>query len=489
MSGAFAAALTAAAAAEPAARWLAVLPEAVVAAVGALIFVALVWDRHRDRWARRAARCGAPAIVLACLLTLGQDAELLWLTYRVDAFSQYVKLAVAGGFWVSVLAARDGAGQRDDARAETFFFLLTATFGLMVIASAVEALALYVALEMAAASLYVLVPLREGFRRSEAASRRFLLVGLTASVVALYGLSILIGLTGTTRLDEMAAALPALAGQPAALLGLGLFLSGFLFKLALFPYHSWAPDVYEGASHGVAAYLATASTVAAVALLVRLLALTQLAGTSLAVVLALAAAVSMTLGNLAALVQRDVKRVLAYSAVAQAGYIVVGLVAFTRDGYAAALFYGVLYLLMNAAAFLVVARVGADGANVSLDDLGGLHRRAPLLAATLLLALLALAGVPPTSGFVGKLILFRAAAEEGWWWLVLLGAANATISAVFFLAAIRRAYLLPAAEERPLALTTADRVACCALSAATLVLGVWPTPLYDLAVRVTAQLP
>ena len=470
-------------------RWLAVLPEAMVAAVGVLIFVALLSDKRRERWACKAACHGAPFMVAACLLSLGQNAELLWFTYRVDAFSQLVKLAVAGGFWASVFVVRDGVGQRDDARGEIFFFLLTATFGLMVAASAVEALALYVALEIASASLFVLVPLRERFALGKEAGLKFVFVGLTASVVMLYGLSILIGLTGTTKLDEMAAVLPTLASRPAALFGLGLFLSGFLFKLALFPYHFWAPDVYEGASHGVGAYVATASKVAAVAILARLLALTGTAGTGLAAALALAAAVSMTLGNLVAMVQRDVKRMLAYSAVAQAGYIVVGLVAFTPDGFAAAIFYGVLYLVMNAAAFLVVARVGADGSNVSLDDLRGLHRRSPLLAATLLLALFALAGVPPTSGFLGKWFLFRAAMQEGWWWLVLLAAVNATISVYFYLVAIKHAYLLPADEEKPLRLTLGDKVVCYVLSAATLILGVWPTPLYDLAVKAAAQLP
>jgi len=189
-----------------------------------------------------------------------------------------------------------------------------------------------------------------------------------------------------------------------------------------------------------------------------------------------------------------VKRMLAYSAIAQAGYIAVGLVAFTRDGFAAAVFYGLLYLLMNAAAFLVVARVGSDGANVSLDDLRGLHRRSPLLAATLLLAVFALAGVPPTSGFVGKWFLFRAAMAEGWWWLVLLGAVNATISVYYYLVVVKHAYLLEPegegeGEPRPLDVTWADKALCYGLSAATLVLGVWPTPLYDWAARAVSLLP
>jgi NADH-quinone oxidoreductase subunit N len=470
-------------------RWLALLPEAALVVTGLLIFGALMTDRNRAKWACRAACFGSVAIVAACVLTLGQSAEIFWHTYRVDAFSQYVKLAVAAGLWISVFIVRDGTGQRADARGEVFFFLLTSASGLMVMASAVEVVALYLALEIASFSLFVLVPLREGFPFGKEAGLKFVVVGLTASAITLLGLSILIGLTGTTKLGEMAAVLPQIPAQPALFFGLGLFLSGFLFKLALFPFHFWAPDVYEGASHGVAAFVATASKVAAVALLARLLSLTELGGTALVVPLALAAAISMTLGNLVAMIQRDIKRMLAYSAISQAGYIAVALVAFTQDGFAAAIFYAVLYLLMNAAAFLVVARVGADGRNVSLDDLRGLHRRSPLFAATLLLALFALAGVPPTAGFIGKWFLFRAAMAEGWWWLVLLGAINATISVYYYLIVVKHAYLLPAEEEEPLDLTWGDKALAYGLSAAIVVLGFWPTPLYDWAVRAASVLP
>ena len=474
-------------------RWVALLPEAALVVTALLIFLALMCNEKHCEWrSQRAAQVGGLLILAATLATQGRTLDVFWVTYRVDAFSQLIKLAVATGFLVAVFIVRNGAGERDDARGEVFFFLLTSASGMMAMASAVEAVALYLALEIASFSLFVLVTLRERFALVRESALKFLLMGLAASAVTLYGLSLLVGLTGTTKLDQMAAALPQVPAQPALYFALALFLAGFLFKLALFPFHFWAPDVYEGASHGVAAFIATASKVAAVALLARLLSLTALTGTALVTALALAAAVSMTLGNLVAMVQRDVKRMLAYSAVAQAGYIAVGLVAFTRDGFTAAVFYGLLYLLMNAAAFLVVARVGADGANVSLDDLRGLHRRSPLLAATLLLAVFALAGVPPTSGFVGKWFLFRAAMAEGWWWLVLLGAVNATISVYYYLVVVKHAYLLEPEgelEPRPLDVTWADKALCYGLSAATLVLGVWPTPLYDWAARAVALLP
>ena len=453
---------------------LALLPEAVLALATLMVFTALLAGDGRMRYARDAARLGGVLLVAACLASFGHPGEFLASSYRVDGFSQLVKLGVAAGFLLSVFIAGDGTGQREDARGELFFFLLTSAGGLMVMASAVEAVALYLALEIASFSLFVLVPLREGFPAGKESGLKFLVVGLAASALTLYGLSLLIGLTGTTSLPVMAASPAILARDPVAMVALGLFAAGFLFKLALFPFHFWAPDVYQGASHGVAAFVATASKVAALAIIGRLLVTTGLGPGPMAGAFAVAAAVSMTLGNLVAIVQKDVKRMLAYSAVAQAGYIAVGFAAFSTEGIAAALFYGLLYLLMNAAAFLVVARVAADGSNPSLDDLRGLHRRAPLLAATLLLAVFALAGVPPTAGFIGKWFLFRAAMLQGWWWLVLLGAINSTVSVYYYLIVVKHAYLLPAEQERPIVVTAADKAACYALCAGLVVLGFYP---------------
>jgi proton-translocating NADH-quinone oxidoreductase chain N len=460
---------------------LPLLPEAVLTLTMLLAFAALLAGEGRMRYARDVARVGGVLLVAACLASFGQSTEILWASYRVDGFSQLVKLGVAAGFLLSVCIAGDGTGQRDDARGELFFFLLTSAAGLMVMASAVEAVALYLALEIASFSLFVLVPLREGFPAGKESGLKFLVVGLAASALTLYGFSLLIGLTGTTRLPEMAANPAVLGRDPAAMFALGLFAAGFLFKLALFPFHFWAPDVYEGASHGLAAFVATASKVAAIAIVCRLLVTAGLGPGPVAGAFAVAAAVSMTLGNLVAIVQRDVKRMLAYSAVAQAGYIAVGFTAYTSEGIAAALFYGLLYLLMNAAAFLVVARVGADGSNPSLDDLRGLHRRAPLLAATLLLAVFALAGVPPTAGFIGKWFLFRAAMLQGWWWLVLLGAINSTVSVYYYLIVVKHAYLLPAGPERGVTLTTADKALCYGLCTALVVLGVYPGAVFTWA--------
>ncbi len=463
-------------------RALALLPEIGLAATGLALFTALMIEPGRSRLAREIARVCSLLLVLLCILSLRADVTIAWGSYRVDLFSQVIKLAVAIGFTLSVFVVRDGAGQRDDARGEVFFFLLTSTTGLMLIASAVEALSLYLALEIASYSLFVLVPLREGFARGKEAGLKFMVVGLASSAVTLYGLSLLIGIAGSTRLSAIAVTPAITSGDPVAIFALGLFAAGFLFKLAFFPFHFWVPDVYEGASNGVATFIATSSKVAALAIVTRLLVVSGLGSRSLAIALAAAAAFAMTLGNLVAIGQRDVKRMVAWSAVAQAGYLAVGLVAFTSQGLAAALFYAFLYLLMNAGAFLVIARVAPDGSNPSMDDLRGLHARAPLLALTLLLSLFALAGVPPTAGFIGKWMLFRAAMAQGWWWLVLLAAINSTVSVYYYLVAVKHAYLLPPDHAPPpIRLTFGDRAVCVALCAVLLVLGLYPTPVFDWA--------
>ncbi|HEY2805580.1 MAG TPA: NADH-quinone oxidoreductase subunit N [Gemmatimonadales bacterium] len=463
-------------------RLFALLPEITLLVGGLAIFTALMADPGGSRGARNTARVVALLLVVACLESFRAESTMLWGSYRVDRFSQLIKLAVAAGFALSVFIARSGEGQRDDARGELFFFLLTSTAGLMMMASAVEAVALYLSLEIASYSLFVLVPLRERFAKGKEAGLKFVVVGLASSAVTLYGLSLLIGITGSTRLAAIAVAPALVGGAPLAIFALGLFAAGFLFKLAFFPFHFWAPDVYEGSSNGVAAFVATASKVAALAIVARLLVIAGLNSRSLAIALAAAASIAMTLGNLVAIVQRDLKRMLAWSAVAQAGYLAVGLIAFTSQGIASALFYGLIYLLMNAGAFLVVARVASDGSNVSLDDLRGLHARAPLLAATLLLSLFALAGVPPTAGFIGKWLLFRAAMAQGWWWLVLLGAINSTISVYYYLIVVKHAYLLPADQApQPVRLTLGDHAVCLGLCGALLILGLYPTPVFDWA--------
>jgi NADH-quinone oxidoreductase subunit N len=220
--------------------------------------------------------------------------------------------------------------------------------------------------------------------------------------------------------------------------------------MSVFPFHFWAPDVYQGSANQVTAFIATASKMAAAAVLLRIFATAvRLNYLPLEQTLVALAIITMTLGNLAAIAQTDMKRMLAYSSISQAGYILVGVLTLSRDGFAAVVFYAAAYLVMTFAAFMILVRVGEDGRDVPITGFAGLYKRSPLLALTLMVALLSLGGVPPFVGFTGKWFIFSAAMERHYWWLVLIGVINSTISVYYYLMVVKQAYLRePVTDER-----------------------------------------
>jgi NADH-quinone oxidoreductase subunit N len=267
-----------------------------------------------------------------------------------------------------------------------------------------------------------------------------------------------------------------------------LFFGGLFYKLALFPFHFWAPDIYQGASNETAAFIATLPKLGALVVLARLASLHP--GVQLTQVMAILAAISMTVGNLSALVQTDIKRLLGYSAMAHAGYLMVGLVAGTLQGLDATVFYSLAYILMNLTCFWVICRVAADGRNLVLDDLNGLHRRAPVLAFALAVGAFSLVGLPPTAGFMGKLFLLTAAWNHGYNWLVILAAVNTAISLYYYLNMVRHAYTEdepgrePAEQTEPLYSNTWGLV----LAGLVLALGILPGPVFNAAVAAGSRL-
>jgi NADH-quinone oxidoreductase subunit N len=465
------------------------LPEASYLLM-ALVLFSLSLSRREDSgrvfvWALGLSLLG----VAAALAGLNQQGRIFFGAYRVDLFSQLFKLilSVAMALVVSICRRLDGVEPRY--RPEFFLFLTTCTLGMMLMVSAVELMTLYLALELSSFSLYILVPLRTGDNIDIEAGIKYLFIGITASCVMLFGISYIYGVIHSTYLSDILAKLPLLIQHPAAAIGLILTLSGFFFKLAVFPFHFWAPDVYQGAANQVTAYIATVSKAAAVALLIRITSLT--AGTSLYLiyVLMVFCVVSMCLGNLVAIVQKDLKRMLAYSSVAHAGYVLMGILTMTELGYSSAVFYTVAYMIMNFAAFMVVVTVASGGEDLKITDLAGLHRRSPLLALTLMMALFSLAGIPPTAGFTGKFLVFAGAMAEGYFWLVLVGMINATISLYYYLMVIKAAYLTePESEPAPLQLSLPLRLLNYALIAALVYLGIYPTQVMSLADRAVSQL-
>jgi NADH-quinone oxidoreductase subunit N len=287
----------------------------------------------------------------------------------------------------------------------------------------------------------------------------------------------------------MVRVLPGILNTPAALIGMLLTLCGFFFKLAVFPFHIWAPDVYQGSANQVTAYIATASKVAAIAILIRMVAVTGPGSIYLAHALVTLSIISMTLGNLAAIVQKDLKRLLAYSAVAHAGYVLIGVLSMDSAGYASVIFYAVTMLIMKFTAFLVVVKVADDGRNLEISQLAGLHRRSPLLAMALMVSVFSLAGIPPTIGFTGKFLIFAAAMQNGYFTLVLIAMINVVISLYYYLLILKAAYLLEPQDEQPtLQLSQPNTILTGLLVAVMVVIGIYPTYLLELATAAAGAL-
>ena len=413
-------------------------------------------------------------LVAACICSLRQSGDIFFNTYHIDLFSQGFKTITALAFLLTALLSGEWNKIPKNRLLEFNLFLVTGALGMMMITSAVDVLCLFVALELSAYSLYLLAALKPNQRNAES-SIKYLIFGATASGVALWGLSLVVGLSGTTSIVQILKNSAALSAEPAFVLGLTLFSLSLIFKLSGFPMQFWAPDVYESASTPAVNFIATASKAAAVAVLIRLFSLSGMP-TAFPVILGVLAFISMTLGNSVALVQTDVKRLLAYSSIAQAGYILVGLLSGTANGFSTAFFYAFAYVLMNSGAFLVLTLVaksaGHDNPQVSHFD--GLAERSPLLALILLISLLSLAGIPPLLGFTGKWVLFTSAMERGHWFLVLWAVLNSVVSLFYYLTLVKHAYLKKPKDAGPLTVPISFQIAGYCLVGALLLAGIYP---------------
>jgi len=443
-----------------------------------LVFSLLPANPRRDYVTAMALAAVGLGISVAGLHLTG---DLFADTYHVDLFSQIFKIMLALGLLLAIYLCEHLRGIAPRRHAETYLLLTVCTLAMMMMVSAVNLLTLYVALELSSYSLYVLVSFRQPRTGGVRTAVRYFLIGASASAVMLFGLALLYGSCGTLDAATLMTLLPAAMGRPEVITGLTLTLGGIFFKLALFPFHFWAPDVYEGAANPVAAYIATASKVAAIAVLIRLVALGG-QNVLLARALAVIAVITMTAGNLTAIVQQDLKRMLAYSSIAQGGYVLIGILSMTPAGYASTTFYALVVLLLKFSCFFVLVKVAAGGRNVAIDDLAGLHSSSPILALLLMMALFALAGIPPTIGFTGKLLLFTAAVQRGYFVLVLIAMFNVVISLYYYLRVIHAAYLRKPPRALPaLNLALRDRVLAGVLVTFTVAAGIFPAPLIALA--------
>jgi NADH-quinone oxidoreductase subunit N len=449
---------------------------------GALVGFFVCLPSGRPKLAKTVALCTALAAIVVSALSLGQHATLFDGAYRVDLFSQSLKLVFALGLGSILLLSGPLQDVRADVRPEYYLFLVISVTGLSMLVSCVDFITLVVALEVSAFPLYLLIPMRcerPGHRSQMESAIKYMMFGIAANGLMFFGMSYLFGLTGTTSLPVMWTRLQPLVHSPAAIAGLAMTLCGLYYKLAVFPFHFWTPDVYQGAANETASLIASLPKLGGIAVFVRIVSLASPDSHLLAMLLALLAVGSMFYGNLIALLQTDFKRMLGFSGIAHAGYAMLGFVALDKAGYSAAIYYTVGYLLMVLACFVVICKVSRDGDNVSIAELAGLHRRSPLLALTLAVGVFALAGIPPFVGFMGKLSLLSAALSKGYLALVILAVINAAIAVYYYLGVIRESWFRDPGALPAIQLDWPTRALCVFLICGIVGLGVAPSRVLD----------
>jgi NADH-quinone oxidoreductase subunit N len=474
----------------PSEDYIRILPELVLTVFGMAV---MMLDALLERTASRRP-LGWLALLGTLLAAAASGYQVLYPglgffgMVRVDSFSIFFHVLISLLAALVILASLEYLDQQEVRGGEFYALVLLGAVGMVLMSSAVELVLIFIALEISSISTYILAGLRRRVAASAESSLKYFLLGSFATAFFLYGIALMFGATGTTSIHALAAALRAPHPPPLAYVAVAFLFVGLGFKVASAPFHVWTPDVYEGAPAPVVALMSTAPKAAAFAVLLRIFFAANAPGWFWLVWVS--AALTMTLGNLGALVQTNIKRMLAYSSIAHAGYLLVAFAAARQAGVSAAIFYAAAYGAMNVGAFAVITYFARAGERyVTLDDYAGLGRRSPALAAALSIFLLSLIGIPITGGFFAKFYVFTAAFQSNLVGLVILGVINSAIAAYYYLRVIVVMYMREPREDAalppvPTAMTTA--LAVCAL--ATLWLGILPGPVLDYASRAAADL-
>jgi NADH-quinone oxidoreductase subunit N len=470
--------------------YIRILPELVLAVFGMLVMVVdpLLPEREKHRVL---SGIGLGAMVIAIFSTIYQ-AQFPGAAFSgmvvVDSFSVFFHLLVEGVAAVVILASFEYMKVQRLRAGEYYGLILFGTVGMGLMSSAVELVLVFIALEISSIATYILAGYRRGEAASAESSLKYFLLGSFATAFFLYGVALMFGATGSTSLEIIAAKLRTGDFSSLVYVAVALMFVGLGFKVASAPFHIWTPDVYEGAPAPIVGFMSTAPKAAAFAVLLRVLFEINAPGRFW--VIWISAALSMTLGNVGALVQTNVKRLLAYSSIAHAGYLLVAFASSPQIGISAAMFYTLSYAAMNVGAFAVVAHMANAGERyVTLEDYAGLGRRSPVLAALLTVFLLSLIGIPATGGFFAKFYVFSAALKANLVGLTLIGLANSAIGAYYYLRIIVVMYMKEPQQEVPVTSIPAGLGAALAISAlATIYLGVLPNRILEYASRSASQL-
>ncbi len=463
----------------------AILPLIILVAwASALLLLDLFITRKVEGLTAILAALGLVITLVVSALNFGAGSTAFNGMIEADGFSSYLQILFTGSGIVGIALAYSYLKRMGINRGEFYPLLLYSISGMLLMAQAADLIVVFLALELLSIPLYILAGIARPNSASEEAALKYFLLGAFAGGFVVYGVALSFGATGTTSLAGIVAAVDsASADMPLLLVGAGLILIGLGFKVALVPFHMWTPDVYQGAPTPLTAFMAVGAKAAGFAALLRifLAALPVLAGKFVPIFWILSA-LTMFAGNLIAIVQSNIKRMLAYSSIAHAGYIMMAVVAFgqeliSRDAVASVLFYLLAYAVTNFGAWsVVIALEGAEGKGLQLEDYYGLGNKYPVLAAAMLVFMLSFIGVPPTIGFVGKIYLFRTVLEAGYTWLAVIGVLTSLLSAYYYLRVVVNMYMRQGDPE-----ITPDRLVQLVTvvgAVAVVLLSIFATPLF-----------
>jgi NADH-quinone oxidoreductase subunit N len=469
--------------------YIRLLPEIVLSLFGMAIMLAdpLLSERRRQRTVGTIALLGSLLALAATLFQAQYPGFAFSNMIRVDAFSIFFHVLIVAVTAIVILSSFEYMQVEGIRAGEYYGLILFGAVGMSLMSSAVELVLIFIGLEISSIATYILAGFRRRAAISSEASLKYFLLGSFATAFFLYGVALMFGATGSTSIQAIARVLSSLEVPALAYGGMALMFVGLGFKVAAAPFHIWTPDVYEGAPAPVVGFMSTAPKAAAFAVLLRLMFEAHAPG--VIGLVGVVAALSMTLGNLGALVQDNVKRLLAYSSIAHAGYLLVAFAAVADTGVPAAMFYAASYAAMNVGAFAVVSHFSQAGERyVKLEDYSGLGSRSPFLAAILTVFLLSLIGIPITGGFIAKFYVFSAALQSNMVALVILGVLNSAVAAYYYLRLIVVMYMREPRGEVPVSAVPAGMGVAMAVSlAVTIYLGVLPGRVLDYAGRAVAE--
>ena len=464
----------------------AIIPMLCVALAGLVVLLA-------EAFRGRGEKMPIGGLAIIGLVGAGAASILLWNrnatsfgVVTADNFSLFVNLILVGVGILTVIFSSQTVDRDGIPAGEYYAIMLFAMVGMMLMGQATDLLVIFLALETMSIAVYILTGIRRDQQQSTEAAFKYFLLGAFASAFFLYGIAFLYGVTGSTNLDRIGSVIAAqsMSGNPMILLGVGLLIVGFAFKVAAVPFHMWSPDVYEGAPAVVTGFMSTGVKAAAVAAFVRVfLSSLEPMITDWAPVLWVMAAATMILGTVVGVAQTSLKRMLAYSSVAHGGYLLAGLVAGNDVGKAAILFYLAAYALTNLGAFGVIALLGTrERANDDLRDYAGLFKSHPALAVLMTFFLLSLGGFPPTAGFIAKWYVFSAAIGSGYYSLAIIGVLSSVVSVFFYLRIVVMMFMTDRdARPVPAPITTMAYVGLALSLVGVLYLGVLPSAVIDFA--------